>query len=168
MTRSGVAFQGLCFRHSRARYATVDQETLEASMRVGGRFNPPGEFGAVYVALDRETALRELERRISLSGLPREHFLPRVIVQVRARLSRVLDLTDPRVRAQLELSVADIVAEDWTRCQQVGRKAREAGYSGIRFPSATGEGQNLVIFLEKLEADERLEVEEIEEVIFDR
>lgn len=102
MTEQHLHFEGVCFRHSAARYATVNEGTLEASLRAGGRFNPAGEFGAVYVALDEETALAELGRRIDRTGLPREHFRPRMMLHLRARLVHVLDLSDPEVRSQLD------------------------------------------------------------------
>jgi RES domain-containing protein len=164
LSRAGAAFEGPCFRHCSARYATVDEGTLDASARVGGRFNPPGEFGAVYVAVERRTALAELERRVAASGLPRKQFHPRVILQLRARLSRVLDLTDPTVRRDLDLREAEITGEDWARPQAVAREARGDGYAAIRFPSATGEGDNLAIFLDVLSSDDQLVVEDVEEV----
>lgn len=164
MSRGGAAFEGPCYRHCSARYTTVDEGTLDASARVGGRFNPPGEFGAVYVAVERRTALAEFERRVTASGLPREQFHPRVILQLQARLSRVLDLTDTTVRRELDLSEEQITGEDWARPQSVAREARGDGYAAIRFPSATGEGDNLAIFLDLLPSDDQLVIEEIEEV----
>lgn len=165
MIRGGaVSFDGSCFRHSRLRYATVDEETLGASARVGGRFNPPGEFGAIYVALDRGTAMTELERRIALSGLSAQYFHPRVILRMRAHLSSVLDLTDPRIREENALDLHTITGNDWAPTQEIAREARQAGYIAIRFPSATGAGENLAIFLDTLGPDDRLEVEEVEEI----
>jgi RES domain-containing protein len=86
LTKGRDHYEAPCFRHSGARHATIDEGTLLASVRAGGRFNPPGEFGAVYVALERKTAMAELERRIAVSGLPRAHFHPRVLLRLRARL----------------------------------------------------------------------------------
>jgi RES domain-containing protein len=167
LTEDRLHFEGVCFRHSAARYATVDEGTLEASMRAGGRFNPAGEFGAVYVALDEETALAELGRRIDRTGLPRKHFRPRMMLQLRVRLVRVLDLTDPEVRSQLGVATDEISGAEWARAQGVARQAREQGYTAIRFPSATGTGQNLAIFLDRLGPDEHLEVERVKEVRLD-
>jgi len=164
LSEEHLRFEGVCFRHSAARYATVDEGTLEASVRAGGRFNPVGEFGAVYVALDKETALAELGRRIDRTGLPRKHFRPRMMLQLRTRLGRVLDLTDPEVRSQLGVTVDEVSGPDWGPAQDVARKARQQGYTAIRFPSATGAGENLAIFLDQLGPDEYLEVERVEEV----
>jgi hypothetical protein len=46
----------------------------------------------------------------------------------------------------------------------VAREARTAGYSAIRFPSATGVGDNLAIFLDRLGPDEALDIDSTEEV----
>lgn len=164
MSEEHLRFEGVCFRHSAARYATVDEGTLEASVRAGGRFNPVGEFGAVYAALNEETALAELGRRIDRTGLPRKHFRPRMMLQLRARLGRVLDLTDPEVRSQLGVTVEEISGPDWRHAQGVARQAREQGYTAIRFPSATGLGENLAIFLDQLGPDEHLGIERVQEV----
>lgn len=133
-------------------------------MRAGGRFNPAGEFGAVYVALDEETALAELGRRIDRTGLPRKHFRPRMMLRLRAGLGRVLDLTDPGVRTEWGVSADEIRAPDWAAAQGIARRAREEGYTAIRFPSAAGAGENLAIFLDRLGPDEYLEVERVEEL----
>jgi RES domain-containing protein len=108
----------------------------------GGRFNPTGEFGALYVSLDPETPFRELRRQAVKAGLDVLDFLPRTLFAADARLQRVLDL-----------ACADVPllgSDDWTACQGVARRARLAGYEAIRFPSATGAGENLAIFLDRL------------------
>lgn len=136
-------------------------------MRAGGRFNPAGEFGAVYVALEKDTALAELDRRIERTGLPTRSFRPRMMLHLRARLVHLLDLTDPQMRGQFEVSEEELTAPDWERAQEVAREARKQGYTAIRFPSATGRGQNLAIFVDRLRSDESLEVERVEEVRLD-
>jgi RES domain-containing protein len=164
LTEGETRFEGVCFRHSAARYATVDEGTLEASARAGGRFNPVGEFGAVYVALDQETALAELERRIERTGLPGKHVRSRMMLRLQARLRKVLDLTDSEVRRRLDLSLEELIGPQWGRAQEVAREARREGYTAIRYPSATGAGQNMAIFLDRLGPEERLKIEEVEEL----
>lgn len=167
MTRWRARFDGPCFRHSAAKYATVDESTLDASRRAGGRFNPSGEFGAVYVALEKDTALAELERQIERTSLPRAAFRPRLMLHLTARFTDLLDLTDPEVREQFDVSAEDLVASDWKRAQEVGRKARRQGYTAIRFPSATGTGDNLAIFLDRLGSEESLQLRQVEEIALD-
>jgi RES domain-containing protein len=114
--------------------------------------------------MTRATAMAELERRIVASGLPRDHFQPRVLLQLQARLSRVLDLTDAAVRKGIGLGLAETTAPDWSRCHEVAREARAAGYSAIRFPSATRVDDNLAIFLDRLGPDEGLDIDGVEDV----
>jgi RES domain-containing protein len=123
---------------------------LLASLGTGGRFNPAGEFGALYVSLDPDTPLRELRRQASKAGLDVLAFLPRTLFAMETRLQRVLNLTCPEVVAEYGLTDALLAADDWRVCQDAARRARQAGYEAVRFPSATGSGENLAIFLDRL------------------
>jgi hypothetical protein len=63
--------------------------SLEGSVLYGGRYNPPGEFGALYCGLTTETCWAELERKHE-GRLKRSAFR---VVRVSVRLQRILDLT---------------------------------------------------------------------------
>lgn len=139
-----------CYRHCSPAHQDIGDATLEASRRVGGRFNPRAEFGALYLACDRSTALAELRRRAANLGIEPESLLPRAILSIDVAVSRVLDLTDARVRGEWGLDDGTLAGDDLRPCQEVGRAARRAGYEAIRFPSATGHGVNLAIFLDRL------------------
>lgn len=121
-----------------------------ASLGTGGRFNPTGEFGSLYVSLDPETPFRELRRQASKAGLDVLDLLPRTLFAADARLQRVLDLACREVPAGYRISARSLASDDWTACQDVARRARQTGYEAIRFPSATGAGENLAIFLDRL------------------
>jgi RES domain-containing protein len=109
-----------------------------------------GEFGAVYLALKPETALRELARRASRAGMQVRKLLPRDLLTVELRLAKVLDLTDAAVRAEWGLHDDVVTDEDFTACQEVAAAARRAGYEAIRYPSATAVGENLALFYDRL------------------
>ncbi|HEU4884340.1 MAG TPA: RES family NAD+ phosphorylase [Longimicrobium sp.] len=143
-------FAGAVYRQSSPRYAEISERTLLASLGTGGRFNPTGEFGALYVSLDPETPFRELRRQVVKAGLTVLDFLPRTLFAADARLERVLDLACADVPAEYRLSARSLGSDDWTACQDVARRARAAGYEAIRFPSATGSGENLAVFLDRL------------------
>lgn len=125
---------------------------------MGGRFNPPGEFGAVYLACDPVTAVAELRRRAEQLGIDPAALLPRALLSVDVVVSRVLDLTDARTSAEWGQDAHTLGADDTESCQEVGRAARRAGFEAIRFPSATGEGVNLVAFLDRLHPGSRVEI----------
>jgi RES domain-containing protein len=126
--------------------------TVAATARTAepGRFHVTGEFGAVYFALDPETAVRELTRRASRIGVQVRQLMPRDLLTVELRLANVLDLTDAAVRGEWGLEGESIASNDFTPCQEVAAAARRAGYEAIRYPSATGEGQNLALFYDRL------------------
>ena len=68
--------------------------------------------------------------------------MPRVMVSVRVRLERVLDVTNGSIRSSLRLSEARLVREPWRLRQEsgeealtqaVGRVAKEAGWERCSF-----------------------------------
>jgi RES domain-containing protein len=71
----------------------------------------------------------------------------------------VLDLTDPAVREQLEVTEADLISNDDTICQAITETVRRnpGRFGGILEPSAAIDGeQTLVVFQERF--DEHVEV----------
>lgn len=143
-------FAGVVFRQSAPRYAEITERTLSASARAGGRFNPAGEFGAIYVSLDPDTPLRELRRQAVHAGTEVTALLPRTLFAAEARLRRVVDLACTDGPATWGLFRGALPSDDWTECEHLARRARLQGYEAIRFPSATGAGENLAIFLDRL------------------
>lgn len=127
-------------------------------MRAGGRFNPRDEFGAIYLSLERETAIRELLRYAERLGIEPSALAPRAIFTLEVKLLSVLDLTDPEIRGAFLVDLDDLKDLNWTRCQEIARLARNRGYEAIRFPSATSSGHNLAVFLDCLDQGSRVEV----------
>lgn len=78
-------------------------------------------------------------------------FAPRSLFVLDAYLGLVLDLTHARVRAEWDVSPEDLRTNNvYDRCQEVALAARREGYEAIRFSSATGHGENLAIFYDRL------------------
>jgi RES domain-containing protein len=140
------AFRGLAYRHTRPVHADLSA-TIAATARTTepGRFHIAGDFGAIYLSLDSETALRELARRAQRVGIPIRHLMPRDLVTVELRLANVLDLSDAN-----GLNAAMLASDDLVACQEVAAAARRAGYEAIIYPSATGTGENLALFYDHL------------------
>lgn len=116
---------------------------LAHALAEGGRFNPPGEFGALYLALDADTARRESD-------------VPEVILEIDGRLSRVFDLTRPDAQRHCGLTADELCAGDHGPCRRAGRALREEGYEAIRYPSAAGDGINLAVFWDRRQAESSL------------
>lgn len=156
---SGKRFGGTVFRHVSPEHTGLDEAALAGSRQVGGRFNPAGEFGALYFSLERDTAIAELKRRAERTGIDPGELLPRVLLVVQAELQSVLDLRDPDVRTGWGLSDVDLVSDDYRPCQDVARAARRAGYEAIQFPSAADQhGRNLAVFSDRLRPGSSLDV----------
>jgi hypothetical protein len=84
------------------------------------------------------------------------HRHPRLLVAIEARLTRVLDLTNPDTRRALDLTLTELAAEDWRKLlaagkesltQAFGRAVAAAAGSGLLARSAAvRRGVNVVIF----------------------
>jgi RES domain-containing protein len=153
------SFAGPVFRQCREKYASAATPvTLVAgSLRDGGRFNPAGEFGALYASLDRSTAIAELCRQIIRGGFSLQHFFPRVMLQFDVDLPRVYDLTSTPAIDAVGLTSRDLVPvptdpddAGHAACQRVARTLRDRGCEAIRYPSATRHGENIAIFVDRL------------------
>lgn len=162
-SESDERFEATTFRHVSPGHEGLGKAALIGSMRSGGRFNPPGEFGAIYVSLEKDTAIAELKRRAAQTGIGVDKLLPRILHLIEASLQRVLDLTDEETRRNWGLPIEEITSDDPQPCQEVGRAARKAGYEAVLFPSAAREGgRNVAVFTDRLRPGSALEVTERE------
>jgi len=146
-------FAGQAFRH-----IAQDRHPLSGTgaRTHGGRWNPPESFSTLYLALERETTIREFYRLVKRQGRAPGDFLPRRMYRYDVALAAVLDLRDAATRTDLQLSESDLRADDAARCQQIGESAHYVGLEGILAPSATGEGIVLAVFFDRLRADSQV------------
>jgi RES domain-containing protein len=141
------------------RFQTVDfprsKDVLsgEGARWRGGRWNAPG-LATLYGSTTDTTALEECKAHDRYYGV--ETKSPRLLVAIEAKLVRVLDLTDPDVRRAMDLTLAELAAEDWRKLQAagkesftqaIGRAVAASGGSGLLSRSATvPRGVNVAIF----------------------
>jgi RES domain-containing protein len=140
----------------------------------GGRWNPVGDMKVVYLSHSPETATREALEHFRYYGLPISSALPKVIVAVRVKIERCLDLTDPAIAFDLPISIPELLAEDWRAMmarnaepasQAVGWAAFATGFQGVKVPSRPDPtGTNLLVFSELLLKGNQLEVLNAEEL----
>jgi RES domain-containing protein len=78
----------------------------------GGRWNPPDSFSTLYLALDRETTVREFYRLAERQGRDPEDFLPRRLYRYDIALGALLDLRDSATRAALQLGDPELRSSD--------------------------------------------------------
>lgn len=131
-------WRGRVWRHMFNEYAP---ERINTG---GARWNPPG-VGAIYAALERETAIAEGEHMIEVQ--PRRIFRRRVLYELEVDVDKVVDLTDAAALASVGLTLADVASDDFTACQRVGGAIEWLGNGGILVPSARRAGDNMVILI---------------------
>ena len=125
-------------RHSRSTLS------LRGSLQFPGRYHLRGYFGALYTSARLETAVLEVNRRLTVP--PRDAFVSSAL---RISFSRVLDLTNPRVLRKTSTTLSQLTVEDYAVCQQLGLRAWEASLEALITPSAVDpRQQNIVIFLD--------------------
>lgn len=147
---------------ARADWAAYVAATLRYCRLAGGRYNPPGEFGALYTADDEATAWEEIAaryRRQGLRALPPEMGLLGVLVVVGC----YADLTDSATQAAWEVDVAALVADTPTpaerdACWTVARAVRTVG-DFLQAPSARADGMNVPLFPDRERSELRMELQ---------
>lgn len=145
-----TSFHGDAFRH----IAAGRHPLSGAGARLhGGRWNPPESFSVLYLALEQETTVREFYRLAERQSRAPEDFLPRRMYHYEVKLGALLDLRSSQARERVDLSSGALAAEDPVRCREIGECAHYCGREGILAPSATGRGDVLAIFFERLRPD---------------
>ena len=110
-----------------------------------GRYHRTGGRPTWYGSSTRRGAWAELFRHFSAEGVSP--------FEVRRRIGRAdftivaLDLTQPRLQRVLGVTPEELVSDDLSTCQALAELAAEAGFDGIRGPSAAIAGERtLAVF----------------------
>jgi RES domain-containing protein len=156
-SRPSEAFSGEVWR-----VTAKGRDALRGST-AGGRWSPPGEFEVLYTSLAREGALAEIGYRLSLEPVwpsRLEHEIHRIKAQTRStlRFASVGGLSALGVDAKRYASF------DYVATQAIAAAAFFLDFDGLIVPSARSAALNLVIFMEKRDVGDRLDVETSEAV----
>lgn len=149
---------------ARHDFPTYLRQTLSGSQRQGGRFNPPGEFGALYTSTDEETAWVEVAARFEregIDGLPPDMGVLRLVVAS----GRYADVTTEDGCAAWDvahdaLANADPDARDIESCWRLARAVRAVA-DAILAPSARGDAANMPLFPDREESELGLELQAV-------
>jgi hypothetical protein len=170
---SFTGYIGLAYREAKAKYRSDAEadligylwSTLLGSMRTDvNRFNVEGEFGAIYVSLDPDTPVRELERTARLladTSHPEDINARRILLTLDVHLVAVADLRDADECAEWGTTPERVTGDDRAHSQAVAREVREQR-EAIRYASATGTGENLAIFYDRLRPASRIDLIEVQ------
>ncbi len=153
-------WNGQAWRLHRSKYEAID---ATGSLRVSGRYNrgldqfsEAEAWPALYLALRAETALGETIRHVTPQRLERLNELR--LSELNVELSVVLDCRDS---GALGLTAGHLVRDyDFEVTQELAAAAIAAHSEAILVPSATGLGDNLIVFPSRLHPASRLTVVE--------
>lgn len=127
-----------------------------------GRWNRSGIFGCLYTALTIEGARAEYEKHFGAVGSAPETRARRDLVSIEIDVGPVLDLTDPVVAAQLNVTQEMLCADSddaLELCRTIATWARIQGYRAILAPSAAAAGEvNLMVYVDGTAEHLHLEV----------
>jgi RES domain-containing protein len=140
----------------------------KGGFKASGRWHLKGNIPVTYTSLDPETALSETLGNARYYNLPLNTDLPRMLVSLSVDLSRVLDLTNGKLRQRLRLSAKSITQTDWradnrhrkeSLTQVWGRSIAALEYEGILAPSSTApQSGNLIVFPQNLSSKSTFKV----------
>ncbi|HWF50477.1 MAG TPA: RES family NAD+ phosphorylase [Solirubrobacteraceae bacterium] len=143
-------------RHTSPRYRTL------SGSAAGGRWGPPGAYPVLYLGRPTDSVAVEAYRHLvePIEGMRPELVGPRRLLTCEVKITRVLDLRDSDVRAQVGLGQEGLMSEvgDYEACHRVGLAAHQLAFHGILAPAATGLGETFAIFERRLPADEQPEL----------
>ena len=163
-------WEGLAFRAAPLEFARLAKLLDgQGSLKHGGRWAAAGTFRAVNLSTSKETALKESSANFTYYNFALSDVRPKVIVSVRLKLHRVVDLTNPHgAGGQTWLRLEELLAEDWrkvngagheSQSQALGRAAHDAGAEGLLVPSARSRGGvNIVYFPDPAVATSTVEI----------
>jgi len=164
-----VRFEGELFRFINPQYSkAVDIIDGTGAIHAAGRWNLVGAARLSYTALEPDTALSEALAHVRYFRLPLSKALPSVLVALRFKAKRVLDLRDGNVRRGLKLSAATITNLDWRAENRKGSEAvtqawggafAGAGFEAVIVPSSADPGgSNVLVFPGNLQPGSHFEV----------
>lgn len=125
--------------------------STQSSLKRGGRYNPRGEFGALYAGENEAVCKAEVSRRIG-----NDFAAPQIISKLKISLAKVLDLTKPANLKALNVKKEDLTTDrtkgGWDLTHNIARLAYRGGYEAIIAPSVTEKGNSLVVFDKHIDA----------------
>lgn len=144
-------FSGFVYRH---HSKNIDPLSNVGSLFIPGRWNRERRYGAIYTSLDKATLRAEFDKFLFDTNMRAMDLFSRAVSKIEVRLSKVLDLTNRRVRGRYNITENDMVSDTARcieRCRRVADMSIDRDYEAIITPSAANPlGKNLTIYLEKL------------------
>lgn len=139
-----VSLSKIFFRLVTLKHAN-DILNTQGNYACGGRYNPPREFSVLYLGDSENVCKAERNARTNSTLLASQ-----VLGKIKISLKKVLDLTDDTNLEKMGLKKKDLIYKKsengWKLTQQIARIAYQLEVEAILVPSATGKGNNLIVF----------------------
>ncbi|MCZ2807600.1 RES family NAD+ phosphorylase [Modestobacter sp. VKM Ac-2983] len=140
------------------RHAALNRDAF-----AGGDQGRWGEtFPVIYLGRPVSSVTAEAYRHlVEEYGIPAESVQPRRLYTVTVDVAQVLDLTDTDNLATVGLTEDDLRSpvDDYEACQRVAAAAHQLEIQAVLAPSATGLGETLAIFRERVTLTGTLQVQ---------
>jgi len=152
---SGEEFKGEIWR---VTWASRDPLAGNAG---GGRWSPDDHFEALYTSLQPDGALAEVYYHLARAPVMSSSNMR--LNHLKISLDNVLVLDVEQLNSLgVDGPLASRLAN--SRCQAVGEAAYMMDYQGLIVPSARWECNNLVLFVERIDLNEHIELIDMSEV----
>jgi len=129
----------VCYRIVSAGH---DPLSTNGSLLYHGRYNN-GRFLVLYAATSEKVCSEEQKRKttVNVKGAYKR-------AKLEVKLKKVIDLTDEKNLAVIDVKKEDLICDEWTITQHIANMAYQKGIEALIVPSATGKGENIVMFTE--------------------
>jgi RES domain-containing protein len=129
------------------RYSTYDTPFWVHPNTTDGRWHRAGDGPTQYSSLSTEGAWAELIRSEGLRTEKELAFVRMPLWQAKIDVGTVVDYSEFERAERAGFRPEDLVADDWSACQDEGRRLRDLGVAGVLCPSAALPGAvNLTLF----------------------
>lgn len=144
----GVMVEGVFMRH-----AAPGRDAFAGGY--GGRW---GEgMLVIYLGRPEESCVEEAYRHlVDDTGVPAKFVKQRSVYTVRVEASNILDLRTAAAQEQVGLTIEDLRSDvgEYEACQRVAATAHQLEFHGVLAPAATGFGETLALFRQRVGVDE--------------
>ena len=135
---TGATYEGSIYRSVDSRYNPL--EMSQYTINSNHRYTESGVPGLYFSSGEKIV-------KAELGNYDVFDFSNRTMYQYDVRLTNMLDVSNPSVRSQLNISLESIIGESYDVTHAIGRYAYSNGYNGIIAPSARADGGiNIILF----------------------
>ena len=134
----GATYEGTIYRNVNSQYDPLEMN--DYTINSNHRYTKPGTPG-LYFSSGEKIVYAEL------GNYNVDNFSNRTTYSYDATLNNMLDVSNPKTRDQLGISLGDITGNNYDVTQSIGDYAYSNGYNGIIAPSARADGGvNVIVF----------------------